>query len=74
MTVVTSAHLDHGPETALLAKLTAALAALDAGDTAGARESLRAFVNQVSARRGKKIPVAQADQLIAAANAILASL
>jgi FIMAH domain len=71
---VQSFELHHGIENALLAKLNAALRKLANGNTEGARGSLGAFINQVEAQSGKKITVEQADELIAAANAILAAL
>jgi hypothetical protein len=71
---VQSYDLPHGIENALLAKLNAALAALTAGDEAAARDSLQAFLNQVAAQAGKKITQAQADELTAAAQAIIDAL
>ena len=65
---------DAMPGATLLAKLNAALEALAGGDEAAASESLQAFLNQVEAQAGKKITQAQADELIAAANAILVAL
>jgi probable HAF family extracellular repeat protein len=44
-----------------------ALAAVERGDTAGACGPLAAFVNQVSAQRGKTLTVDQANELIASA-------
>ena len=66
--------LHHGTANSLMAKLNNALAELEAGDTAEARALIGAFINQVAAQAGKKISQAQADELIAAANAILAAL
>jgi hypothetical protein len=50
------------------------LAALPRGNTARASRSLRAFVNRVAARRGKKLTVAQARRLSAATSDLRASL
>jgi probable HAF family extracellular repeat protein len=57
-----------GIKLSLLAKLAAAGIAVEAGDTAVACNLLRAFINEVSAQSGKALSVAQANQLIAAAN------
>ena len=62
--------LPKGLTTALNAKLNAALAALDADDTAGACTSLQDFLNLVSAQSGKKLTEEQAEELTDAANAI----
>lgn len=66
--------IHHGTENSLLAKLNAARAALDAGDTEAAIGSLQAFINHVKAQRGKKIDPEEADDLIAAAEAIIDAL
>ena len=66
--------LHHGTENALLQKLTSAQQDLDAGDTAGACQKLGAFINEVGAQRGKKIDSDDADELIAEAEAVRASL
>jgi len=66
--------LHHGIENALKVKLDAAIAALAAGDIAGAMSDLGAFVNQVQAQAGKKISDADAAELIARAEEILALL
>ena len=66
--------IHHGIANALDSKLRAALAALEADDTAGACDSLQSFLNQVRAQRGKKLTVAQALQLTNAANEIRATL
>jgi subtilisin-like proprotein convertase family protein len=62
--------LSKGLTTALNSKLDEALEALDAEDTAGACDSLQAFLNQVNAQSGKKLTEEQADELTAAANEI----
>lgn len=68
--LVRSFELTDGAENSLIAKLESALDALDAGDTATACASLGAFVNEVQAQADKKIPAAQANQLINSANQI----
>ena len=74
MATVLSFALHHGLENALLAKLDAALGALDAGDPARASHSLDAFIHQVEAQSGKGLTTAQADALLAAADDCLAAL
>ena len=71
---VQSLALPHGLERALLAKLQAGQAALDAGDHDGACASLQAYLNQVDAQTGKKIYPASAEGLIAHATAVGTSL
>ena len=66
--------LASGTANSLNAKLNAVLVALQAGDTAGACISLRSFINEVAAQRGKKISAADADNLIAEATAIMTQL
>ena len=72
--LVKSYSLQHGIETSLVAKLNAVLSAFAAGDIAEARESIQSFINQVNAQKGKKIAIAQADDLIEAAEEILSAL
>jgi hypothetical protein len=57
--------LPHGIERSLLAKLDAMANAVDAGDQAGACDSLSGYVNQVRAQTGKKVAVAPAAGLVA---------
>lgn len=66
--------LPRGLTNALGAKLDAALAALDAGNVTGACNNLQALINQANAQSGKKLTIAQANQIISAANAIRATL
>jgi subtilisin-like proprotein convertase family protein len=68
--LVASLDIHHGIANALDSKLRAALAALEEGDTAGACDSLRAFLNQVAAQEGKKLTEAEAEQLTDAATEI----
>ncbi|MFH1725013.1 MAG: LamG-like jellyroll fold domain-containing protein [Elusimicrobiota bacterium] len=63
-----------GLKNALASKLDNALDSLARGnETAGANQ-IRAFMNHVNAQRGKKLTDEQADELIAAAQAILDAL
>jgi hypothetical protein len=68
---VQSLGLPQGTENSLVAKLNAAQSSLEQGNTAAAEGQLTAFINEVSAQRGKKIPAAEADALIAQAQAII---
>lgn len=61
-----------GIKNALLAKLNAALAKLQSNNTAAACGPLKAFINLVTAMRGKDISISDADALIAAATNIRA--
>jgi hypothetical protein len=72
--LVTGLGLHHGIATALNSKLQDALAALEGGDTPGACDSLRAFLNQVRAQNGKKLTDAQAEVLTDVANELRALL
>lgn len=71
---VTGLVLHKGTETSLLAKLDAAMAALAAGDTKTACNNLGAFINEVQAQSGKKIPAPDADALIKLAEQIKTGL
>ena len=72
--LVSSLGLQVGITNSLLVKLAATLAAINAGNTATACSNLTAFINEVNAQSGKKISVAEAAQLIAAAMQIQAVL
>ncbi|MHC4158568.1 MAG: FIMAH domain-containing protein, partial [Planctomycetota bacterium] len=66
--------LPGGIENSLMAKLNAALASLEdenENNDIAAINTLGAFINAVEAQRGKKIPEAEADALIAAAQQII---
>ena len=65
-------NVDQGTKNSLLAKLNSAKSSLQKGNTQAAEGQLNAFINEVSAQKGKKIPVADADRLIAEAQAIIA--
>lgn len=67
---VTSLSLPKGTTTSLQTKLASVQAAISAGDVAGACSSLTAFINEVNAQAGKKIPASDAANLIAMANAL----
>ena len=72
-----SLNLQQGIDNSLDAKLQAALAALSAAkanDITTACSQINAFLNEVMAQSGKKLTVAQANQLIAQANAIMTAL
>jgi hypothetical protein len=71
---IEGAGIDEGVENALIAGLEAALASVNAGDVETAEDQLNAFINKVEAVRGKKISNELADELISAAEGILASL
>jgi ELWxxDGT repeat protein len=67
-------NLHQGIENSLDAKLDAVKRALDSlneNDDAAAIAALEAFINEVQAQRGNKIPEADADVLIAAAQEII---
>jgi hypothetical protein len=66
--------LPNGIQNSLLVKLQGAQAALGSGDVAGACAKLAAFVNEVNAQSGKKIPATATAQLVAQANALRAQL
>lgn len=66
--------LPNGVANSLLVKLQGAQAALDSGDTSAACGKLGAFVNEVQAQSGKKIPTIEAAALVAAANDLRAQL
>ena len=63
--------LQGGIENSLVAKLENAARKLDDGKTAAAVNMLEAFINQVDAQRGKKIPQVAADTLIDTAQEII---
>ncbi|MBL8516084.1 MAG: hypothetical protein JNM76_03850 [Betaproteobacteria bacterium] len=66
--------LPKGMATSLLVKVKAAASALERGDTAAACGNLKALINHAEAQSGKKLTVAQANQIIATAQAIRVSL
>ena len=66
--------LHHGTENSLTVKLENALSAVEAGDVESACDLLGAFINQVEAQTGKKIPAADAVILIEDATSILEML
>jgi len=66
--------LPNGIENSLLVKLQGAQAALSSGNAAGACSRLAAFINEVSAQSGKKIPAPDAAQLATAASNLKAQL
>jgi hypothetical protein len=66
--------LQSGIENSLVKKLQNAQKDLDKGNTAKAVTVINDFINEVTAQRGKKIPAAAADALIAYARLILAAI
>jgi alpha-tubulin suppressor-like RCC1 family protein len=66
--------LASGTTKSLEAKLNSALAALEAGNTAGACAALAAFINEVNAQAGKKISASDAAALIAEATVIMGQI
>ena len=66
--------LHFGTENGLVAKLRSALIELEEEDESQAIGFLYDFIREVEAQRGKKLTDAQADELIAAAEVILASI
>jgi probable HAF family extracellular repeat protein len=60
----------NGIENSLLQKLENALAALESGDTEEACDLFGAFIHQVNALAGKKIPTGDAEVLIDAASGL----
>src|SRR5262245_47016761 len=69
-----SLELDQGVENSLAAKLNGAIQSLSANNAASRQDAinkLNAFINSVSAQRGKKISAADADSLIGGASAII---
>ncbi len=67
-------NLHHGLENSLVKKLENALKSLENGNDGAAINQLNAFINEVEAQRGNKLTNEQADELIAAAEAIIASI
>jgi len=75
MTTVSNSNLSPvGIKRSLNANLQAALDALQAGDTFAACSKLQDFINQVNAQKGKKLPAALADSLIATSDQIRSQL
>lgn len=74
VTDVETLGIPHGIENGLLAKLQAALRAIDEGRDGAAINQLEAFIHQVEAKRGSQFTDAEADALIATAQAILDDL
>jgi len=72
--LVNGLNINQGIQTSLLAKLNAAAAALAADNTTTACTKLQDFINECNAQSGKKLSVEQANELIARANEIRASI
>jgi uncharacterized repeat protein (TIGR03803 family) len=71
LTLVNSSNLPSGTRKSLDAKLQATIASFDRGDTTAGDNQLRAFINEVSAQKGKTIDDALADLFIADAQEII---
>jgi hypothetical protein len=71
---VDAAGLDHGTQSSLDSQLQAAIALFNAGDPADGASQLGAFLNHVSAQRGKHIDAALADTWIAYAQRIITAV
>jgi hypothetical protein len=69
-----SLNIQDGISNSLASQLAAALGLVNANDLPGACTKLSDFINHVRAQRGKKIPIAQANTLIADATEIRATL
>jgi Tol biopolymer transport system component len=67
-------NLPQGAENSFTAKVRAALAALDRGDTAAACGKLRALANHARAQAGKQVTAAQAQQIISRAAGVRTAL
>ena len=74
ISLVDGLDLPAGTENALISKLEAAIKALEKGKDKTAVNQINAFINYVQAQSGKKIDAADADDLIAAAEAITAAI
>jgi Thrombospondin type 3 repeat len=73
-TAVRALGLDKGPANSLLVKVQAASKSILSGQTVDACGQLAAFINEVQAQSGNKIPAAAAASLIAAAQQIRTGL
>jgi hypothetical protein len=77
LTLTKSMTLAHGIENSLDAKLQSAISALTAANGMNREDAvnkLSAFINETEAQSGKHITTAEADQLVAAAQAIIARI
>ncbi|MHB8256939.1 MAG: lipase/acyltransferase domain-containing protein [Acidiferrobacterales bacterium] len=74
ISVIQKWKLPQGISTSLLAKLYAATSSLETGNQDAARGQLGAFLNEVSAQRGKKLSDKQADTLTRLATAEIQAL
>lgn len=67
-------HLASGTENSLVSKLDSAFKSLDRLEVTASANMLKAFGNEVSALKNKKIPIRQADAWIVEARKIISSL
>ena len=72
--LIQSLSLPQGTQNSLLPKVNNALTSLQNGNVEAAKNQLQAFINQVKAQSGKKIPVAVATMLIQYAQNIIQGL
>jgi YVTN family beta-propeller protein len=72
--VVNGSTVDQGVKNSLLSKLDNALASMGRGNSPAACNQVAAFINEVTAQAGKKIPFAQAQDWLAAAIRVRAAL
>jgi hypothetical protein len=71
LTLVDTSGLASGTQNSLDAKLQAAIASFDKGNTTDGDNQLGAFINYVMAQKGKKIDAVTADALIDYAQRII---
>jgi hypothetical protein len=73
-TLITAAGLPSNTVSSLMSKLDNATAKIASGQVTAAKNQLNALINEISAQRGKSIPAAVADALIAYLRNVIASL
>jgi hypothetical protein len=69
--MINNAGLSKGITQSLLSKVTAAQKSYDKGKDKTGDNQMKAFINEVEALKGKKIPAATADQFISTANCVI---
>ena len=72
--LVLSLDLPHGIEGSLVSTLEGAKGKLEVGQSGTAINKLEAFINQIKAQSGKKLDEADAAEMVAAAEAIIAAI
>ena len=73
-TVIEELNLPGGTESSIQSKISNALESIEKGKKGAAVNQLKAFINQVNAQKGKKIPKKDADMLISFANNVIDGL